>query len=207
MSFLEYLEKECPGDDAHDGIGHVGKRPLLQRCGKCREIYEEHQKELASERARILEVVTEEAGNYSYKEEMVRPSIVAAIFVNSVMAKLAPKKQEVYVSSDKPVPAPAPSPKMPEPEGELADVPPGWSPQLWGYHLASIAWMKAMDQHYSFTDPKRHVRMLRGRVLERAATFFLDNASGSWRPSDIARKLREMADHERGPLVETGGGA
>lgn len=45
-SFLEYLEKTCPGDDAHDGLGD--SRPLLERCGMCREIYEEHQKEASA---------------------------------------------------------------------------------------------------------------------------------------------------------------
>ena len=43
-TFVEFLEKNCPGDDAHDGLGDP--RPLLERCGMCREIYEEHQKEV-----------------------------------------------------------------------------------------------------------------------------------------------------------------
>lgn len=47
MTFLEFLEKTCPGDDAHSGLGD--QRPLLERCGMCREIYEEHRKELAAE--------------------------------------------------------------------------------------------------------------------------------------------------------------
>ena len=58
MSFLEYLEKTCPGDDAHDGYGE--KRPLLERCGMCRGIYEEHQKEVAQERDRALAIVEKE---------------------------------------------------------------------------------------------------------------------------------------------------
>jgi hypothetical protein len=89
MPFLEFLEKNCPGDDAHDGLGD--KRPLLERCGMCREIYEEHQREVIEERNRILAVIDEEAGHYSYKEEMVRPSIIAAVFVNSVKIKVAQK--------------------------------------------------------------------------------------------------------------------
>lgn len=39
-SFLEYLEKNCPGDDAHSGYGD--KKPLLDRCGLCSDIYEAH---------------------------------------------------------------------------------------------------------------------------------------------------------------------
>jgi hypothetical protein len=89
VSFLEYLEKACPGDDAHDGYGE--KRPLLERCGMCREIYEEHQKEVAQERDRVLAIIDEEASHYSSKEEAIRPSIVAAVFVNSVRAKVAQK--------------------------------------------------------------------------------------------------------------------
>jgi hypothetical protein len=54
--------------------------------------------------------------------------------------------------------------KMPEPEGEMAKVPPGWPPQTWGAHLANIAWMKAMDQHFSRTDPKWHVERFRTKV-------------------------------------------
>jgi hypothetical protein len=44
----------------------------------------------SEERERILKIVEEEAGQYSYKEEMVRPSIVAAVFLNSVRAKVKP---------------------------------------------------------------------------------------------------------------------
>lgn len=46
MSFLEYLEKDCSGDDAHDGYIERYKKPLLERCGKCAEIYAEHLKDL-----------------------------------------------------------------------------------------------------------------------------------------------------------------
>lgn len=39
-SFLKVLEENCPGDDAHDGLGE--SRPLLERCGMCRTLYDAH---------------------------------------------------------------------------------------------------------------------------------------------------------------------
>jgi len=54
---------------------------------------------------------------------------------------------------------------MPPPEGELAEVPKGWYPQTWGWHLACIEWMKALDHsHYSRTDAKWHVERFRAKV-------------------------------------------
>lgn len=41
-SFLRFLWDNCPGDDAHDGLGE--EKPLLERCGMCRSIYEAHLK-------------------------------------------------------------------------------------------------------------------------------------------------------------------
>ena len=43
------------------------------------------------ERDRILKILEEEQGEYSYKEELIRPSIVVAVFMNSIQAKLAQK--------------------------------------------------------------------------------------------------------------------
>lgn len=40
-TFLKFLEENCPGDDAHDGAIEPNK-PLLDRCGMCRSIYEAH---------------------------------------------------------------------------------------------------------------------------------------------------------------------
>jgi hypothetical protein len=78
-----------------------------------------------------------------------------------------------YSSNPEPDPEPmcknpevAPS-KMPEPTGEFANVPPGWPPQTWGAHLACIAWMTAMGRgHYSFTEPKRHIKAYTKKILE-----------------------------------------
>lgn len=58
-------------------------------CVDCLRQKEEQAK--AEERERILKIIDEEASLYSYKEEMVRPSIVAAIFVNAVKVKVARK--------------------------------------------------------------------------------------------------------------------
>ena len=41
-SFLKFLEENCPGDDAHSGLGDP--KPLLERCGMCASIYEAHEK-------------------------------------------------------------------------------------------------------------------------------------------------------------------
>ena len=43
--FLKFLEENCPGDDAHSGCAEPQK-PLLERCGLCAAIYEEHLKEI-----------------------------------------------------------------------------------------------------------------------------------------------------------------
>jgi len=60
-----------------------------------------------------------------------------------------------------------PDRKMPEPTGEYAKVPPGWPPQTWGAHLASIAWMNELGRgHFSFTSPARHVKAYTKRILE-----------------------------------------
>lgn len=54
---------------------------------------------------------------------------------------------------------------MPRPEGALAAVPKGWYPQTWGFHMANIAWMEALEQgHYSRTDAKWHVERFRTKV-------------------------------------------
>jgi hypothetical protein len=45
----------------------------------------------SEERDRIMAIVEEEAGRYSYKEETIRPSIVASIFANAVRAKVERK--------------------------------------------------------------------------------------------------------------------
>lgn len=45
MSFLKFLEDNCPGDDAHDGCAEPNK-PLLERCGLCSAIYEAHLREI-----------------------------------------------------------------------------------------------------------------------------------------------------------------
>jgi hypothetical protein len=51
--------------------------------------------------------------------------------------------------------------------GEYANVPPGWAPQTWGAHLASLAWMKALGrEHFSFTSPARHVKAHTKKILE-----------------------------------------
>lgn len=42
-----------------------------------------------AERERIMKIIEEEQGNYSYKEELIKPSIVVAVFVNAVTQKLA----------------------------------------------------------------------------------------------------------------------
>jgi hypothetical protein len=57
MTFLEYLEKTCPGDDAHDGWGD--KRPLLERCATCEELYKVHMAEVKAERERCA-IIAEE---------------------------------------------------------------------------------------------------------------------------------------------------
>lgn len=48
-------------------------------------------KERLGERERILKIVYEEETNYSRQEEMIRPATVAAIFGNSVRAKILAK--------------------------------------------------------------------------------------------------------------------
>jgi hypothetical protein len=42
----------------------------------------------SEERDRIMAIVAGEAALYSYKEQMIRPSIVAAVFVDAVRAKV-----------------------------------------------------------------------------------------------------------------------
>lgn len=51
-AFLKFLEKICPGDDAHDGLGDP--RPLLERCEECVSIYNAHQDAMRT-RGLILE--------------------------------------------------------------------------------------------------------------------------------------------------------
>lgn len=69
---------------------------ICGRCGASHEHSEQFEREMIQcdqkirdqERDRILAIIDEEASHYSYKEEMIRPSIVAAVFVNSVRAKV-----------------------------------------------------------------------------------------------------------------------
>lgn len=57
-SFLSYLEKNCPGDDAHNGLGDP--RPLLERCGTCEELYQEHRKGVLEEREKCAQIAMSE---------------------------------------------------------------------------------------------------------------------------------------------------
>ncbi len=55
MTFLEFLNKECPGDDAHDGYADRATKPLLDRCSLCRAIYESHLKEVDTLKPQLSE--------------------------------------------------------------------------------------------------------------------------------------------------------
>ena len=37
---LKILEENCTGSDDHDGCGAREGTPLLERCGKCRDLFE-----------------------------------------------------------------------------------------------------------------------------------------------------------------------
>lgn len=72
-SFLQYLEKNCPGDDAHSGYGDP--RPLLDRCGFCCELYEEHRKGVLEEREKCAQIAMSEPE----PEGPIPPENVAAV--------------------------------------------------------------------------------------------------------------------------------
>jgi hypothetical protein len=55
-SFLKFLEDNCPGDDAHNGYAEPNK-PLLERCGLCREIYEAHLEEVEEWQRYYLKII------------------------------------------------------------------------------------------------------------------------------------------------------
>jgi hypothetical protein len=62
--------------------------PLHEGCSIVQDVAGAIRAAMSEERERILAIIDEEAGLYSYKEELIRPSIVAAIFVNSVKVKV-----------------------------------------------------------------------------------------------------------------------
>lgn len=72
-SFLQYLEKNCPGDDAHNGLGDP--RPLLERCGTCEELYQEYRKGILEERENCARI----ADNEPALEGDMPPENVAAV--------------------------------------------------------------------------------------------------------------------------------
>jgi hypothetical protein len=74
-SFLEYLEKNCPGDDAHNGLGDP--RPLLERCGACEELYQEHRKGILEERENCARI----ADNEPALEGPMPPENVEAVYL------------------------------------------------------------------------------------------------------------------------------
>lgn len=90
------------------------------------------------------------------------------------------------------------APKMPEPTGDYANVPPGWPPQTWGAHLASLAWMAALGQaHYSFTAPERHIRMFLKRKRGALEEMIFVAATWAWKYDDACPEIG------RGPFGET----
>lgn len=72
-NFLQYLEKNCPGDDAHNGLGDP--RPLLERCGACEELYQEHRKGVLEERENCARI----ADNEPALEGEMPPENIAAV--------------------------------------------------------------------------------------------------------------------------------
>lgn len=40
VEILKILEENCTGGDDHDGLGARPGTPLIERCGKCRGMFE-----------------------------------------------------------------------------------------------------------------------------------------------------------------------
>jgi hypothetical protein len=44
-------------------------------------------------------------------------------------------------------------------------------PVFAAFHMANIRWMKALNSHYSFTDPERNVRLFKKRLMAEAESL------------------------------------